>query len=185
MQNTTTNDEPRDLITIDELKKNASDDLPDYGDKVADYDGYVCDAISEIADSNVSIYTADQIAYCREHGASARDAINEGLAMQPRDYFDANRGHDYEDYEAHIGACAEFMDIERAIYDGLENVIEYAVICHMGDAFGPTLDAAAWAAVEDCHAEDWDDNNAVLSDIYDEAEASYRRAIEGDEDEVA
>ena len=184
MQNTTTNDEPRDLITIDELKKNASDDLPDYGDEVADCDGYVCDAISEVADSNVSIYTADQIAYCRPRGASARNAIDEGLAMQPRDYFDANRGSDYEDYEAHIGACAEFMDIERAIYDSLENVIEYAVICHMGAAFGTTLDADAWAMVEECHAEDWNDNNARLSDIYDDAEATYREALAG-EDQAA
>lgn len=184
MQNTTTNDEPCDLITIDELKKNASDDLPDYGDEVADYDGYVCDAISEVADSNVSIYTADQIAYCREHGASARNVIDEGLAMQPRDYFDANRGSDYEDYEAYIGACAKFMDIESAIYDSLENVIEYAVICHMGDTFGLTLDAAAWAAVEDGHAEDWDDSGARLEDIFEDAERTYREALAG-EDQAA
>lgn len=185
MQNSTTNAEPRELVTVDELKFNEARELPDYGDELAGYDGYVCDAISEIADSGVSIYTSDQIAYCREHGSSAREALDEGLAMQPRDYFNANPGSDYESYEAHIGACAEYLDIERAIYDSLEECITYAVICHMGDLYGLTLDAEAWECVETMHAEDWDDNNAKLSDIYDEAGAIYRRAIEGDEDEVA
>lgn len=185
MQNSTTCTEPRDLVTVDELKFSAGRELPDYGDELAGYSCCICDAISEIADSGVSIYTSDQIAYCHAHGSSAREALDEGLAMQPRDYFDANPGSDYENYEAHIGACAEYMDIERAIYDGLEECVAYAVICHMGDVYGLALDAEAWECVETMHAEDWDDSNARLSDIYDEAEAIYRRAIEGDEDEVA
>ena len=52
--------------------------------ELEDYDGYICDAISEIADSNVSIYTADNIAFCREHSDDVRDALMDEL----RDAYD-------------------------------------------------------------------------------------------------
>ena len=149
--------------------------------ELEDYDGYVCDAVSEIADADVSIYTADQIGYCRENPESARSAVCEGLALDGREYFGANPGDDYEDYEAHIGIAAWFMDAEAAIYADLADAMRYASLGLLAAEFGDDLDAEAWAAVDD--ATDWEDNNARIEDITDGAAEAYREALEGDDGE--
>lgn len=51
--------------------------------ELEDYTDYIlCDAISELAESSVSIYTSDRIAYCRENDESVQEALFEGLALQ-------------------------------------------------------------------------------------------------------
>lgn len=149
--------------------------------ELEDYSGYVCDAVSEIADTDVSIYTADQIDYCRENPESARSAVCEGLALDGREYFDANPGDDYKDYEAHVGIAAWFMDAEAAIYADLADAMRYASLGRLAAEFGDDLDAEAWAAVDD--ATDWEDNNARIEDITDGAAEAYREALEGDDGE--
>lgn len=149
--------------------------------ELEDHNGYVCDAVAEIADDNVSIYTANQIAYCRENPESARSAVCEGLALDGREYFDANPSDDYEDYEAHIGIAAWFMDAEAAIYADLADAMRYASLGRLAAEFGDDLDAEAWAAVDD--ATDWEDNNARIEDITDGAAEAYREALEGDDGE--
>lgn len=63
-------------------------DVSDIMEEFADYgSGYICDVISEVSDSNVSIYTQDQIEYCRNNPDAVEDALFEGLAMQPLDFF--------------------------------------------------------------------------------------------------
>ena len=146
--------------------------------ELEDYSGYVCDAVSEIADADVSIYTADQIGYCRENPESARSAVCEGLALDGREYFDANPG---DDYEAHVGIAAWFMDAEAAIYADLADAMRYASLGRLAAEFGDDLDAEAWAAVDD--ATDWEDNNARIEDITDGAAEAYREALEGDDGE--
>lgn len=149
--------------------------------ELEDHDGYVCDAVAEIADYDVSIYTANQIAYCREHADSVREAIFEGLAIDGREFFSANTGADFEDYEAHLGAAAWFMDAEAAIYADLADAMRYASLGRLAAEFGDDLDAEAWAAVDD--ATDWEDNNARIEDITDGAAEAYREALEGDDGE--
>ena len=149
--------------------------------ELEDHDGYVYDAVAEIADYDVSIYTADQIAYCREHADSVREALFEGLALDGREYFNANPGDDYEDYEAHVGIAAWFMDAEAAIYADLADAMRYASLGRLAAEFGDDLDAEAWAAVDD--ATDWEDNNARIEDITDGAAEAYREALEGDDGE--
>lgn len=149
--------------------------------KLEDYDGYVCDAVSEIADADVSIYTADQVSYCREHAGDVREAIEEGFAMDGREFFSANTGADFEDYEAHLGVAAWFMDAEAAIYADLADAMRYASLGRLAAEFGDDLDAEAWAAVDD--ATDWEDNNARIEDVTDGAAEAYREALEGDDGE--
>ena len=149
--------------------------------ELEDYTGYVCDAITEIADYAVSIYTADQIAYCRENPDAVRDAITDGLALDDCEYFKAHPGHDFEDYEAHLGAVAEFSDVERAIYEDLADAMRYAALHEISNAFGDDLDRAAWDEVD--ASVDWDDNNACVEDVISEAVDAYRAAVEDDEDE--
>lgn len=147
--------------------------------ELEDYSGYVCDAVAEIADDDVSIYTANQIAYCREHADSVREAIFEGLAIDGREFFSANTSADFEDYEAHLGVAAWFMDAEAAIYADLADAMRYASLGRLAAEFGDDLDAEAWAAVDD--ATDWEDNNARIEDITDGTAEAYREALEGDD----
>ena len=149
--------------------------------ELEDHYGYVCDAVSEIADADVSIYTADQVSYCREHADSVREALFEGLALDGRDYFKANPGDDFEGYEAHLGAAAWYMDSERAVYEDLADGLRYAALGRLAAEFGDDLDAEAWAAVDD--ATDWEDNNARIEDVTDGAAEAYREALEGDDGE--
>lgn len=148
--------------------------------ELEDHDGYVCDAVAEIADYDVSIYTADQIAYCREHADSVREALFEGLALDGRDYFKANPGDDFEGYEAHLGAAAWYMDSERAVYEDLADGLRYAALGRLAAQFGDALDAAAWDEVD--AATDWEDNNAHIDDLMDGVADAYAEAVNDGEE---
>ena len=150
--------------------------------ELEDYDGYVCDAVSEIADADVSIYTADQIGYCRENPESVREAICEGLALDGREFFAANTGADYEDYEAHLGVVAWYMDAERAIYEDLADGLRYAALGRLAAQFGDALDAAAWDEVD--AATDWEDSNAHIDGLMDEAADAYAEAVDDNDEEI-
>ena len=148
--------------------------------ELEDHDGYVRDAVAEIADYDVSIYTADQIAYCREHADSVREALFEGLALDGRDYFKANPGDDFEGYEAHLGAAAWYMDSERAVYEDLADGLRYAALGRLAAQFGDALDAAAWDEVD--AATDWEDNNAHIDDLMDGVADAYAEAVNDGEE---
>lgn len=145
--------------------------------ELEDYDGYVCDAISEIADSSVSIYTADNIAFCREHSDDVKEALLNGLALDGAQYFESCPVHDYEDYEAHLGAVAEYVANERALYEDLEDGIEYAVLGALAKHYGDELDKAAYGYVKDAKCCDWADNNERIDSITDEAVDLYKMAL--------
>lgn len=149
--------------------------------ELEDHDGYVCDAVANIADYDVSIYTADQIAYCREHADSVREALFEGLALDGRDYFKANPGDDFKGYEAHLGAAAWYMDSERAVYEDLADGLRYAALGRLAAQFGDALDAAAWDEVD--AATDWEDNNARIDGLMDGVADAYAEAV-NDEEEI-
>lgn len=154
----------------------------DYALELENYNGYICDAVSEIADGGVSIYTSDNIEYCREHSDDVKDALSDGLALDPRNYFEEHPGHDYEDYEAHLGAMAEYMAIEQEIYNNLEEGIEYAVLDALKTAYGDYLLTEAYEYIRDTKTCDWDDNNERVDSITDEAVELYAEFI-GEESE--
>jgi hypothetical protein len=112
------NQEAPQEIAIDDLR----DDLDDgnYGEYLNDYrdsSSYICDAISEIADSHTSIYYSDILAFISEHPDLLGDVIAEGL-------YDPT--HDYDLYKH--GQAAEYMMIERDVYDHLADSLFLAAL---------------------------------------------------------
>lgn len=95
-------------------------DTGNHGDRLNDYrdsSSYICDAIAEIADSDTSIYYADILDFVRDHPDALADVIAEGL-YDPRNKYDF-----YEHAQA-----AEFMTIERDIYDHLADSLMTAAV---------------------------------------------------------
>lgn len=181
MSNSTTNN--TDAATIrDELREGLSDKAIQIAEEHDS--GYLCDIISDIADGAVSVYTADQVKFAEEHSEAAREAVEEGMAMDGRQYFEANPNHDWRDYTAHVGVAAWFLDTERELYSCLEDAIAYAAFEHISGKVdnGAAIDLDAWNRVMDEHTEDWDDPNSRLEDILDEAWTIYSGQDE-DEDE--
>lgn len=77
---------------------------------------YICDAISNFADNNTSIYFYDIMEYIKGNPDDVNDAINEfGLDGCGCDIYKA-------------GQMAEYLAIEREIYDDLENIIKHIAI---------------------------------------------------------
>ena len=112
MENLTEN---KSMLSVDELKGAVSLNC-DYSRDLCDYSGhcYICDAISEIADNNTSIYYSDIVRYISYNVEKVNDAIEEmGWDGCGSDLYKA-------------GQMAEFLDIERQIYDELD---ESMLIC--------------------------------------------------------
>lgn len=149
------------------------------------YDCYICDAISEIADTSVSIYTADNVQFCRDNSDDVKEALCNGLALDGSAYFEANPGSDYEDYEAHLGAVAEYVANERELYADYEAAMEYAVLGALMERYGEELSREAYEYVNDCKTCDWDDTSERIDSIKDEAVELYAQWLneEGSEDE--
>ena len=104
----------RTLDLLDEL------DTGDHGDRLNDYrdsDAYICDAITEIADADTSIYYSDILDFIRENPETLAEVIRDGL-YDPREDYDIFR---------HAQA-AEFMTIERDIYDHLADSLMCAAV---------------------------------------------------------
>lgn len=153
----------RELLEVSDLME----EFADYGS------GYICDAITEVADSNVSIYTRDQIEYCRNNPSTVEDAISEGLAMQPLDFF-KTQGGDYEDYEAHLGACAEFLDIEEELNESFNGAIAYQA-CK--EIYKETKKPLCFEAVEEMQLEEFD-NSDRLEDAIESLRSIYNEFLE-------
>lgn len=70
-----------ELLNVSDLKADIHNDLGEYGDNFCDYSGYqyICDVISEIADSNIDIYYADLFEWCKHNYEWVEEAIAQGL----------------------------------------------------------------------------------------------------------
>ena len=103
---------------VDDLRDDL--DTGDHGDALNDYrdsSEYICDAISEIADQRTSIYYSDILAFISEHPDALADVIDEGL-------YDPSRGYNLYQH----GQAAEYMTIERDIYDHLADSLMIAAV---------------------------------------------------------
>ena len=95
-------------------------DTGNHGDRLNDYrdeGGYICDIVAEIADADTSIYYSDILDFVRDNPDSLADVIDEGL-YDPRENYD---------FYKHAQA-AEYMTIERDIYDHLADALMAAAI---------------------------------------------------------
>lgn len=98
------------MVKIEELKANL--DLGKYAEYLNDYRNsttHICDAISEIADNNTSIYYSDIRKFISENVEAVNDAISEfGWDGCGADLYKA-------------GQMAEYSKIERDIYEHLSD----------------------------------------------------------------
>lgn len=139
----------------------------EYGGRLNDYrdsDTYICDAISEIADSDTSIYYSDILNFISEHPDALADAVEEGL-------YQVDGSTEYDLYKH--GQAAEYMLIERDIYNNLRDSLLLCAIDFI--RYDLKLDEVSEELYEFIEElADNADNNDRMSDIPD----SIREFIE-------
>lgn len=105
------------MISIEELRADLG--TGDYGEYLNDYrdcNAYICDAISEIADSHTSIYYSDIRQFISGNVEAVEDAINEfGWDGCGSDLMKA-------------GQIGEYLAIERDIYNHLADSLLLAAL---------------------------------------------------------
>lgn len=169
-QNTTTKKELENMLKIDELKNELEFDENGYARDLCDYSGhkYICDVISDIADSNTSIYWADIIAFISENVEEVNDAIAEFG-------WDGCGGDLYK-----AGQMAEFLFIEREINEHLEDGLKNYGINYYMEQTGnrDEIPADLWEIIEEA-AENNPDYLDEITDAIDE----YMQEDDEDADE--
>lgn len=105
------------MLKVSEIKRN---ELNSYIDCLNDYDnGYICDIISEIADSNTSIYHSDIIEFISDNIEKVNDAIKEfGWDGCGGDLYGA-------------GQVAECRKNENEMYEELEQGLFNVALSHI------------------------------------------------------
>lgn len=105
------------MLKVSEIERN---NLDSFIDCLNDYDsGYICDIISEIADSNTSIYHSDIIEFIFNNVEEVNDVIEE-LG------WDGCGGDLYR-----AGQAAEFGKNENEMYDELEEGLFNVALSHI------------------------------------------------------
>ena len=105
------------MLKVSEIKRN---NLDSFIDCLTDYDsGYICDIISEIADSNTSIYYSDIIDFISNNVEEVNDAI-EDLGWE---------GCGSDLYKA--GQAAECRKNENDMYNELEEGLFNVALSHI------------------------------------------------------
>lgn len=113
--------------------------------------GYICDIISEFADSYVDIYYSDRAKWFAENWSLVDDAIAElgssGSIMQDI-------------------AAAQFLENERAIYKDLEDIIKYLSLQYLIDNNIAELSEADFETLEnEIAAIDSNDRIDAIADL--------------------
>ena len=114
----------------------------DYIDRICDYGGssYICDAISEIADGATSIYYSDILDFIKHNPKALADVVAEGLYI-------VDSSHEYDLYKH--GQAAEYMTIERDLYDNIDDMIKLYAIDYYRANHGDEIDAETWEMICD------------------------------------
>lgn len=157
-------------LTISDAIRNI--DIDDTTQELAYSTGYICDAITEAADNAVPIYYCELDDYARDNPEMMRRALDECLAMQPREYFECYKNHDYEDYTRHIAAAACYLDVSDHLYESLNDGLMYIALYTLRSEFG---DAAITEDQLDEIRETVEgfDNNDTIEDVKEAARKVY------------
>ena len=164
-------EEPADTVYTLDLLNDL--DTVNHGGRLNDYrdtDGYICDVIAEIADADTSIYYNDILDFIRENPDALADVITEGL-------YDPS--HDYDLYN-HAQA-AEFMTIERDIYDHLAGSLMAAAVNFLHYDLGRETIPAELAELLREWCDDADNNdrmNEIPDNIRDWFEENEKTAFD-------
>ena len=157
-------------LTISDAIRNI--DIDDTTQELAYSTGYICDVITEAADNAVPIYYCELDDYARDNPEMMRRALDEGLAMQPREYFDYHKSNDYEDYTRHIAAAACYLDVSDHLYESLNDGLMYIALYTLRSEFG---DAAITESQlnEIRETVEGFDNNDTIEDVQEAARKVY------------
>lgn len=120
--------------------------------------GYICDTFAEYADSHTSIYYYDIIRYISEHVEEVNNAI-EKLG------WDGCGGDLYK-----AGQAAEYMQIERDLYEHTAEIIEAYAADYIRNTHGDSIPAEIWEEIADRlngldDSNDWDDVRGAVDDV--------------------
>lgn len=144
------------LTTVEQLSEHAQDFINEYS---ASDSGYIGDIISEFSDGNTSIYYTDIKNFIINNFDAVTDAINEfGWDGCGKDIYKA-------------GQAAEFLTIERALYDDLTDIVKHLAIEYITNVYD-SIEVADSEALTDLlkeltHNLEMVDNNAYISIIAD------------------
>lgn len=150
---------PEGCFYIDERLEELGRVLPDWADDVADYDGYVCDVFSEVADSYVDIYYNKLLDWVSEPGNYdyVENAVQEGLVdTQNFDMIKAIQMGQYEQIREEMESEFDHGDLKE--YIALHQLKEAGCVAVSDDYIDGLRDAL-------CDI----DSNDQLSDIADAA----------------
>lgn len=108
------------LTAVEQLSENAKDFINEYG---ASDSGYICDLITAFADSNTSLYTDDIKNFIINNFDAVTNAINAfGWDGCGKDIYKA-------------GQTAEFLTIERALYNDLTDIVKHLAIEYITNVY--------------------------------------------------
>ena len=131
---------------------------------------YICDAITEYADGETSIYYSDIERFMSDHIDLVNDTINEfGWDGCGSDFHKA-------------GQLAEFIYNEQMLYEDLESICKIEALLYYTEKYGEDISPEVWEDIE-TEAERIDNNN-YFSDIADIVDGVVEAMTEEDEEET-
>lgn len=153
-------------INVKDIMQNLKDNSTADIGRLCDYSGhaYICDAISEIADNDTSIYYADIIKFISENV----EAVNDAIAAFGWD------GCGSDLYKA--GQMAEYLSIEHALYDDLENAVKLWAADYIRYNYSEEISSEAWEEIANRCDSEIDNNNRlwdieeIVKDVIDEGD---------------
>lgn len=155
---------------FEELKNEMSDTYAlDFANNYGVSDSnYICDAITEFADNNTSIYYSEQREYYNDNPEECERALLE--LYDPESIADFIKDSGLDSLICKAGALGEYEAISGEIYEELENIILYIIIGYLLDADRESL----FDSLEDLEefASQFDHNNRFddIADKLDEKE---------------
>lgn len=114
------------LNEMEKLKKGLDSKVLDLFDSGVDYNGcyYICDMISEVADSFVDIYTSNLLDWAKNNYSYIEEALDEFGTPT-----DSNGRVDF----LKIISQGEFLYYESLFYDNLDEFIKYYILKYLID----------------------------------------------------
>lgn len=114
----------------EDLEQEASDFVLDF---VSDYEAsdsvYLCDAFTEFADNNTSIYYCDQRAYYNEHAQECEDSLT--MLYSGEDLAQLIKERGLDGLICYAGAVGEYEAIYRELSDNEETIKKLLVVRYL------------------------------------------------------
>lgn len=116
--------------------KEAQDNLfvDDMSTELYGYDCNLGDAITEIADSNISIYYQDQIDFAKDYDNS--EYIRNAYIPSMDECFERNSNDSVPHYLAHIGAAGMYEKNCQIMYGELDNALTWVTLETLKEEYG-------------------------------------------------